>query len=89
MRTSVLEKRTMNCRYCKVLTEENIRRAFVERKPLSSDRLELDVPWHDAVSPEGKPAVRAKFFCDGCGQILEVVVELKGEPDPADWWKSE
>jgi hypothetical protein len=78
----------MNCHYCARLSEENIRRAFTERRPLTGERIEMGVPWHDAVSPDGKPAVRAQFFCDGCGQTIQVVIELKGEPDPADWWKS-
>lgn len=79
----------MNCPICSRLTEENIRRAFTKRVPLTGDRLEMDVPWHDVISSDGKPAVRAKFFCDACGQTTEVVVELKGEPDPADWWKTD
>ena len=78
----------MNCPFCAKLNDENIRRAFTERKPLSTERVSMDVPWHDAISPDGKPAVRAQFFCDACGTKTDIVIELVDETDPADWWKS-
>lgn len=77
-----------DCPHCATLTEASIRKAFTERKPYRSRRLEMVEGWRDAVSPDGKRAVKAKFFCDACGRTTEVIVELEDERDPADWWKA-
>lgn len=78
----------MNCAQCAHLNEENVRQAFVERKPLSGGSVEMVEHWRDTVSKEGKPAVRAVFVCRACGQTHDIVVEITGEPDPANWWKA-
>lgn len=74
----------MTCPCCEHLTEENIRKAFRERKSLILPRIDMIEKWHD--TPSGRAA--AAFFCDACGQTVRVEIELKDEPDPADWWKS-
>lgn len=76
------------CSCEEVLSEANVRKAFTERKALSNGTVYMIAPWRDSVSPEGKPAVSAKFDCDLCGQTHTVTVEIEGEPDPAAWWKS-
>lgn len=78
----------MNCPHCSSLNEKNLRRAFSERKPYRSARVRIVEGWQETVSPEGKPAVKGKFFCDACRQTITVVVELLDEQDPADWWKA-
>ena len=76
-----------HCECVEIVSDERIRRAFTERKPISGGPVQMSEPWKDIVSPEGRPAVEAKFFCDLCGRTHSVVVEISGEPDPSDWWK--
>ena len=79
----------MDCPICATLNEENLRRAFRARTMYRHPRLEMVNGWHEELRPDGKIGVEAEFFCDACGQTTTVFVELKGEPDPADWWKAE
>lgn len=74
----------MDCPYCKLLDEANFRVAMEERRPLVIERIDLIEPWRKI----SKDQWRAGFICDACGAKTDVVIELKDEPDPADWWKS-
>lgn len=76
------------CKCEQLLSQENVRKAFTDRKPLSDGTIYMVRPWQDKVSPEGKPAVEAKFDCILCGQTHTVMVEIQGEPRPDDWWKT-
>lgn len=77
----------MTCLYCVKLNHDDIRKAFQVRKPLVLDRVDMIDHWHAVTSPNGKPAMQATFFCDACGQTVDLVIEMENEPDPADWWK--
>lgn len=72
------------CPYCKALNEADVRSAFEDRKPIRLERIDLVEPWHQ-ITPE---KWCAGFYCDACGTKTDIVIELKNEPDPADWWKS-
>lgn len=74
----------VNCPYCKRLNEVDVRAALEDRKPLALERIDLIEPWHKLPGDRWT----ARFFCDACGGQTDIVVELVGEPDPADWWKS-
>lgn len=79
---------TNACKCEMILSQENVRKAFEERKSLSDGTVYMVVPWRDTVSPEGKPAVQAKFDCALCGQTHTITVEIEGEPRPDEWWKA-
>lgn len=83
-----LNMRNATCKCEALLSEENVRKAFETRKPLSDGTVYMIAPWQEAVSPEGKPSVSAKFDCALCGQTHTVTVEIEGEPRPDAWWRA-
>jgi len=73
----------MDCQYCARLNEVDLRSAFETQKPIYLERLEMTEPWRKLSETQWT----CTFFCDACGATTNLVIELKGEPDPADWWK--
>jgi hypothetical protein len=72
------------CQYCLGLNEPAVRQAMERREPLRLERVEMTKPWYKLSETQWA----AEFFCDCCGAKTDIVIELKDEPDPADWWKS-